>query len=224
MRSATRALWIAAWLPLALGTSSGPSRTKIDTIVIHTIGGPSCSKEGEVQFHPVKGNARTWKKYLEGAEGKGIHYIVDREGLALASIPEDQVAWHVVNHNQTSIGIELVNNGDGVEPFPAVQIDKLVILLCDIGARRSLTASAIKGHQDLDKKMMSCGGKETRRRVDPNALFPWQNVLERVEKCLAEGASAAHDITADDSKVEDVSPGDDAGVSWEDDASEKDAE
>jgi N-acetylmuramoyl-L-alanine amidase len=103
--------------------------------------------------------------------------------VALASIPENQIANHVVNYNQTAIGIELVNTGDGVDPFPAAQIDALVTLLCDVAERNSLSASDIKAHADLDKKTKTCGGKEYRRRVDPGDLFPWQDVQERVEKC-----------------------------------------
>ena len=161
----------------------GAERSKIDTIVIHTIGGPSCSEDGQVQFRPVKGNADTWKKWIEDEPEIGIHYIVDRAGKALASIPENQVAHHVANHNQTTIGIELVNTGDGVDPFPALQIDALVSLLCDIAERNSLAASDIKAHADLDTNTKTCGDQEYRRRVDPGALFPWQDVLERVEKC-----------------------------------------
>jgi hypothetical protein len=89
-------------------------------------------------------------------------------------------AWSATTRRRS--GSSSSTNGDGVEPFPKVQIDSLVALLCDIGARRSLTASDIKGHQDLDTAMMTCGGKQTRRRVDPNGLYPWQDVLERVEQ------------------------------------------
>ena len=174
---------LAACAALALGMDHGDERSEIDTIVIHTIGGPSCSEDGQVQFRPVKGNADTWKKWFEAEPVKGIHYVVDRDGKALASIPESQIANHVVNHNKSSIGIELVNTGDGVDPFPALQIDALVSLLCDIAERNSLSASAIKGHADLDTNTMTCGEQETRRKVDPGALFPWQDVLERVEEC-----------------------------------------
>jgi len=185
VKNGIRAAELAACAALALAMDHGNPRSKIDTIVIHTIGGPSCSDAGEVQFRPVKGNAHTWKTWLEGEPEKGIHYIVDREGVALASIPENQIAYHVADRNQTSIGIELVNNGDGVDPFPAAQVDALVTLLCDIAERNALSASDIKAHADLDTKMMTCGGHETRRRVDPGAAFPWQDVLERVEKCRA---------------------------------------
>ncbi len=187
MQKFVRIALIGASMATALGLSSGAPRDSIDTVVIHTIGGPSCSEEGAVQFRPVRGNARTWIQWLGEQPVVGIHYVVDREGLTLAGISEDQVANHVVGHNQSSIGIELVNNGDGVDPFPQVQIDSLVTLLCDVLERRGLAASAIKGHQDLDTNTMSCGGTETRRKVDPGALFPWQDVLERAEACLTSG-------------------------------------
>jgi N-acetylmuramoyl-L-alanine amidase len=195
VNSRTRVGALAACTALALGMDHGAERTKIDTIVIHTIGGPSCSDEGEVQFRSVKGNARTWKKWMEDEPEVGIHYIVDREGLALASIPENQIANHVVGHNQTTIGIELVNTGDGVDQFPAVQIDALVTLLCDIAERNSLSASDIKAHADLDTKTKTCGGQEYRRKVDPGELFPWKDVRERVEKCRSpdEGEAGSQD-------------------------------
>jgi N-acetylmuramoyl-L-alanine amidase len=194
----SRLALLAAGAALALGMDHGPERSEIDTIVIHTIGGPSCSDEGAVQFRPVKGNAQLWKKWFEAEPVKGIHYIVDREGEALASIPEHQVANHAGNANKKAIGIELVNTGDGVDPFPAVQIDSLVTLLCDIAERNSLAASDIKGHADLETATMTCGDQETRRRVDPGALFPWQDVLERVEKCRTPEQAAPEESAAEE--------------------------
>ncbi|MBI2112863.1 N-acetylmuramoyl-L-alanine amidase [Candidatus Woesearchaeota archaeon] len=43
------------------------------------------------------------------------HYIIDREGEITSVIDENDIAYHAVNNNQRSIGIELVNLGPGCD-------------------------------------------------------------------------------------------------------------
>ena len=52
--------------------------------------------------------------------------MIDRDGATRASVPEHQVAHHVLTHSGRSIAVELSNDGDGRDPFPAAQIDALV--------------------------------------------------------------------------------------------------
>jgi thiamine-phosphate pyrophosphorylase len=94
-----------------------------------------------------------------------------------SSVPEEQLAWHVFTYSGRSIAIELVNDGDGVDPFPAAQLEATAALLRDIARRRGITRAGVKRHSDLDHGVMACD-KSRRRKVDPGAAFPFQAVLD----------------------------------------------
>jgi len=171
---------MAAALALAVpwpaeATTSGPLRQRVDTIIIHAIGGPSCAG-GTLAFSGAPGDAQRWKAFFDGHPFLGIHYVVDRSGVALASTPEGRVANHALDNNATSIGIELVHEGDGIEPFAAGQIDALIELIRSIRSRYAVPIENIKGHSDVDVRSFSCGGGLYATKMDPGANFPWGRV------------------------------------------------
>lgn len=173
-------------LPLALAAHdaaarrNGPPRTQpIDMVVIHSTGGPTCDAH---TGRPVWVGAGTLAENMRGIEAHprlGIHYMIDRDGTVAASIPEQQVAHHVYRYSGRSIAVELVNEGDGRDPFPEAQIASLVALLRDIAQRRGIGRTGIRRHSDLDPSMLPCARSE-RRKVDPGDAYPHEAVLERV--------------------------------------------
>jgi N-acetylmuramoyl-L-alanine amidase len=116
---------------------------------------------------------------IEAHPKLGIHYMIDRDGTLRKSIPESQVAHHVLTYSGRSIAIELINDGDGVDPFPEAQLDALVKLMREIVQRHSIKKEGIKRHSDLDRGFMPCDPKR-RRKVDPGDAFPFDNTLDRV--------------------------------------------
>jgi N-acetylmuramoyl-L-alanine amidase len=176
-------------LCFALGT--GPSEARkdgksrkvpVDMIVIHSIGGWTCNK-GTVVFAPIAerpDDSQYWKKFLEHQTDDGIHYVIGRNGSVAKSISEDQVANHAVGANSRSIGIELVNRGDGKEPFPSAQIDALIAQIKDIRTRYTIPLSHIVRHADVDQRVCPCGGSSFPRRQDPGANFPLDSVRAAV--------------------------------------------
>ena len=75
------------------------------------------------------------------------HYTIDRDGTIVSHVEEGQRAWHAgqsrmedgrTGVNDFSIGIELVNRNDGIDPFPARQIQAMRELLKDIIARHPI--------------------------------------------------------------------------------------
>ncbi len=175
---------LAAMLVLASGPADArrtghPRSEAIDTVVIHSTGGPTCDP---ATGRPVWIGAGTMEdnlRHIEAHPTLGVHYMIDRDGTLRASVPEDQVAHHVFRHSGRSIGIELINDGDGRDAFPAAQIDALVALLRDIAQRRAIPRSGIVRHSDLDIAPMPCD-RTQRRKVDPGNAYPHLDVLERV--------------------------------------------
>lgn len=155
--------------------TNGVRRDRVDTIIVHAISGPSCSG-GEVVFSGAPGDAERWKTFFDRHPFLGIHYVVDREGMVLASTPENRIANHALDNNDTSIGIELVHEGDGQEPYGARQIDALIALLRSIRTRHGVPLENIKGHADVDERTFRCGGGTYKTKVDPGANFPWVRI------------------------------------------------
>ncbi len=151
----------------------------IDMVVIHSTGGPTCDaatgKPIWVQAGALEENLRD----IEAHPKLGIHYMIDRDGTLRASVPEDRVAHHVYRFSGRSIAIELINDGDGRDPFPDAQLATLVNLLRDITRRRGVARAGIKRHSDLDHTLLPCD-RTRRRKVDPGAAFPYESVLDRV--------------------------------------------
>lgn len=159
---------------------TGKVRTEtIDMVVIHSTGGPTCdAATGE----PIWVGAGTLAENLRNIEADpklGIHYMIDRDGTLRASVPEDEMVHHVFHYSGRSIAIELINDGDGRDPFPEAQLASLVKLLRDIKQRRGITRDGIRRHSDLDHARLSCD-RTQRRKVDPGAAFPFASILDRV--------------------------------------------
>lgn len=159
---------------------SGPMRGEaIDMVVIHSTGGPTCDA---VTNKPVWISAGTLTDNLHKIEANpnlGIHYMIDRDGTLRTSVPETQMVHHVYHYSGRSIAIELINDGNDIDPFPEVQLISLVKLLNDIKQRHGITREGIKRHSDLDHGKMSCD-KTQRRKVDPGAAFPYKAILDQV--------------------------------------------
>ncbi len=105
--------------------------------------------------------------------------MIDRDGAVRASVPEGQVAHHVYRVSDRSIAIELINDGDGVDPFPEPQLAALVTLLREIVQRHGIAREGVVRHSDLDHGRMPCA-PERRRKVDPGEAFPFEAVRDRV--------------------------------------------
>jgi N-acetylmuramoyl-L-alanine amidase len=114
------------------------------------------------------------------------HYLVD-ESPPDGSPPrihrlvdEDRRAWHAgvsswageTMLNSASIGIEIVNLGERVDPqyapYPQAQIDAVVALVRDIQRRHAIKPHRILGHNDIAPQ----------RKTDPGPKFPWRRLAD----------------------------------------------
>jgi N-acetylmuramoyl-L-alanine amidase len=167
---------VAAAMPeTAAAKGRGRSRTTVTEIIVHATGGPSCTG-GRIAYSDP-GTVERMKKFFEGSGGVSIHYIVGPDGTIAASVPEGEVAIHTVGHNETSIGIEMINRGDGREPFPDAQVAAMVRLVDGIRRRHNIPIELIKRHSDVDTSTIPCAGQPVRRKQDPGPAFPWDRFL-----------------------------------------------
>jgi N-acetylmuramoyl-L-alanine amidase len=160
--------------------STGPPRNQpIDLVVIHSTGGPTCDAATGKPIWVGAGTMADNMATIEAHPLLGIHYMIDRDGTLRASVPEGQVAHHVLSHSGRSIAVELINDGDGRDPYPPAQLTALVQLLRDVQSRRNIPRAGIKRHSDLDTGRMPCDSSR-RRKVDPGDAYPHDAVLDRV--------------------------------------------
>ena len=161
--------------------TGGVRSQDIDLVVIHSTGGPNCDAKTGKPIWVGAGTLEENMRYIEAHPRLGIHYMIDRDGKLRASVPEDQVAHHVFRVSGRSIAIELINDGDGLDPFPDAQLASLVKLLRDLKQRRGITRDGIRRHSELDHALLPCD-RTQRRKVDPGAAFPHESILDRVDQ------------------------------------------
>jgi N-acetylmuramoyl-L-alanine amidase len=110
-----------------------PCDVVIDTIVLHATVLDSLEEVTE--------------RFADPEARVSAHYTIDRNGQIASHVPEHQRAWHAgesqmkdgrVAVNAFSIGIELVNLNDGVDPYPEAQIAALRRLMTGIIARHPI--------------------------------------------------------------------------------------
>lgn len=141
--------------------------------------------------------------YPDSATGNSGHYYVERSGRIEEWVPVDRIAHHVRGYNARSVGIELVNLGRYPdwfdsrfqvmqEPYTAAQIASLANLLQEL--RELLPALRwIAGHEALDTTRVTAAddpGKKVFRKRDPGPLFPWSDVLQKIDLKLFEAIPA----------------------------------
>ena len=107
-----------------------PAGIRIDTIVLHAT---VLNSLNDVIAH-----------FADPASKVSAHYTIDRDGLTASHVSPDQRAWHAgqskmkdgrTHVNDFSVGIELVNLNDGIDPYPSPQIQALRDLLKTLVAR-----------------------------------------------------------------------------------------
>jgi N-acetyl-anhydromuramyl-L-alanine amidase AmpD len=167
--------------PTDAGTR-GPKRRTVSEIIVHATGGPVC-QGGRVRFTPA-GDLERMQRFFAASPVVSIHYIVGRDGRVAASVPEDEVAVHTRGHNERAIGIELINAGDGSEPYPDEQMQALARLIHQVRTRWGIALIDIKGHDEVDHSTFICAGRTVRRKQDPGPKFPWNEL--RIDLILAE--------------------------------------
>ena len=110
-----------------------PPRTVIDTVVLHAT--------------VLNTLDEVIKRFADPESRVSSHYTIDRDGTIASHVSENRRAWHAgqskmlngrVSVNDFSIGIELVNLNDGMDPFPEPQLEAMRNLLKTIISRHPI--------------------------------------------------------------------------------------
>lgn len=173
---------------------------RVDTVLLHHTGGPP----------GAKGDAsnRAWLCSLQS--GVSAHYLVETTGRILRLVPERLKAWHAgiahlpwekgpwlvkgkpnldgYDFNHRSIGIEIVNPGDGRTPFTEAQYTALAWLVPDILSRMSCSSVRLRMEEPIRRvphnpphfPAFVLGHRDVAptRKTDPADNFDWQRVRD----------------------------------------------
>lgn len=164
---------LAPWFIVAV-MSGCTSPLKIDTHY-HAV-----SQDSRVQFiilHYTEIDfARSMHRLTK--EEVSSHYLVnDQPPTIYRLVEEDRRAWHAgpsywqgyTHLNSNSIGIEIVNLGNGGDPnasyaeYPEQQIKQVIELVRDVERRHGVRPDRVLGHSDI----------QPLTKQDPGPRFPW---------------------------------------------------
>jgi N-acetyl-anhydromuramyl-L-alanine amidase AmpD len=153
---------------LSPNTNERPLGAHITCIVLH-------------HTHRYETALATARYFQSPASQVSAHYIVDRDGSLVRCVPDDKRAWHagvsrfqgVDNVNDYSIGIEIANRGDNVDPYPEAQMQTVIRLVTWLCRQYGIAPERITRHRDV---ALPAGRKD-----DPSDSFDFARVLRAVE-------------------------------------------
>ena len=153
----------AIWRPAAPeNVEKRPAATKIDCVVLHATAG---------------GLSGTLATFENPASGRSAHYVVARDGKTFQMVEEKDLAHHAgassyqgrMHFNNFSIGIEMVNLNDGIDPWTADQFEVMVELVGYLVEKYNVERQWIVTHADIS----------TVGKTDPRG-FPTHELITRV--------------------------------------------
>ncbi|MES1227635.1 MAG: N-acetylmuramoyl-L-alanine amidase [Armatimonadota bacterium] len=137
-----------------------PPKTKVDTIVLHHTEIPTLE--------------RTIYHFSNPSSRVSAHFIVGRDGSIVQMVKVSDRAWHAgasvdaagrKETNNYSVGIEIVNLGDGRQPYPAAQLKAVKKLVKQL--TKTFRIKQIVSHRYV---------AEPQGRKDDPVAFPWDTL------------------------------------------------
>lgn len=135
-------------MPLAYAYTASPnfdetSSNQVTCIVLHATVEPTT--EGTMGI------------FLNPAKKVSAHFIVGKDGRVVQMVPIEKRAWHAGNSildgvpsvNNYSVGIEMVNLNDGLDPYSQAQMEAVAGLIRFIRSRYSIPDNRIVSHAQI---------------------------------------------------------------------------
>jgi N-acetylmuramoyl-L-alanine amidase len=143
---------------------------KIEMIVVHHTAIPTIDE--------------TIRLFLDTKSSVSSHYVLGRDGGIVQMVRDEDRAWHagvsrwkgVDNCNDYSIGIEIVNRGDGSDPFSDEQYCSLSQLVGWLVSKYGIGRDMIVGHRDI--------ALPPGRKVDPADNFDWSRLVKYADRSV----------------------------------------
>lgn len=141
-----------------------PDGAVIDTIVLHHTASPSL--EGVVSW------------FKNPASRVSSHYTIGKDGSIVQHVSTFKRAWHAgtsqdkfgrSNVNGFSVGIEMVNVGDGKDPWTDAQVEAVYLLMKHLIRHRFTEIKQITSHEYI--------AVPHGRKIDPLG-FPWERLQD----------------------------------------------
>ena len=101
-----------------------------------------------------------WFKKEQGADSVSAHYVIGKDGTVVQMVRDEHRAWHagvsshcgITNVNDFSIGIELVNANDGIDPYPATQTKAALNLMAALMKKYGIRADDVVSHKEISEQ------------------------------------------------------------------------
>jgi N-acetyl-anhydromuramyl-L-alanine amidase AmpD len=147
---------------------------KVDTIVLHHTAGGGTAKDVAGFFQNPKAEVSS-------------HYVVDKEGAIVQAVEDKDRAWHAGESefkgrkdvNDFSIGIEMVNKGDGKDPFTDKQYAAMGKLVAYLQGEYGIPRYRVTGHKDV--------ALPKGRKNDPAPNFNYERLDREIAKARGDG-------------------------------------
>lgn len=147
---------------------NGRQGKRITAVVIHHTVTPTLEKTVDL--------------FLSRESRVSSHYVLGQDGRLVQMVKDEDRAWHagesswkgMDNCNDYSIGIEVVNSGDGVQPFTEEQYRSLERLVSALVSKYGIGRDMIVGHRDV--------ALPPGRKTDPADNFDWTRLSEFVDR------------------------------------------
>ncbi|MDB5095959.1 MAG: N-acetylmuramoyl-L-alanine amidase, family 2 [Cyanobacteria bacterium RYN_339] len=106
----------------------------------------------------VAATAQSTANFFADPKSKvSAHFVVDRDGSVIRCVADDKRAWHagksafngVNDVNTFSLGIEIANVGDNVEPYPEAQVTSVVKLVAYLAKSHDIPMANVTRHRDV---------------------------------------------------------------------------
>lgn len=140
---------------------------------------------GIILHHTGGGFIGSLNHLTDAASGVGTHYLVDRDGKIYQLVEDHMAAWHAgysildgrEDANGFTLGVEIVNAGDGKEAYPPVQIAAVEWLLKEKAREHRIPREWVGTHKDVRAAYLAKypgavdrNGRRISGKVDPRGL------------------------------------------------------
>jgi len=179
-------------------------------------------------MHGTGGTLQSSRSHFRSRKsGVSAHYFVDKDGKVYRELPESAIAYHAGRSNwqgrrdinNVSIGIELINADNFLDPFPPEQYNSAVALARDIVLRNHIASENVVTHAQVaipkGRKHDPAGFPMERFKYDVySADFDWGRWGQTVDPNSPIGGSRGSGNVEAEPKTQNATPLRSASV-WE---------